>query len=607
MVNGALASLATRLGTQPCAHHAKYLSPTWLHTNRPVDITVRQILARVIKTTFQSFGRPLANSSNFFSQRDNEHQLYGLFSDLNLNGEHRKQPLFTPAPVAVVSSEDIELNDARSTERKLTTKQLRKQREAEQAAKTPKKPKTLASKAKKQNRIKIRFERRKSQKDRLDAINRDPKLVEKRIQALKELHACAQDLHNATENKVALKQALQNLTEALASHTEKTSAELYAELCQTNNQKSAEVLIGNTNDTQSSEESFRNFVDNLEKPVLPSEPVSTSRGKKTARVKELPVNIAQPTFKLLAPSREQKIRNAHNWKRAKPLIIDLTKAIERSDISIAKSYAAARVPIKNLADGLERDFADVISEVIPSFTRDRIAYFERPFITLKETNQISPSNTPIATNGGLDQSIIFSLYDEGVYMTDDSWFGITPEPVAVQVASDMAASIDPSKTTIVDIFAGAGGNSIAFARSGRWEKVISIEKDPSVIACAKNNAAIYGVADKITWINDDCFDFVSKDGNIDFNTSTIFASPPWGGPGYRGDEIFNLDTMQPYSAKQIHEMCKSTECALFLPRTSDLRQIAKLAPEGNKVEVVQYCMEGASKALVAYIPATQSS
>lgn len=356
--------------------------------------------------TFQSFGRPLANSSSFFSQRDNEHQLYGLFSDLNLNGEHRKQQISAPAPLAAVSSEDIELNDVRSTEKKLTTKQLRKQREAEQAAKTPKKPKTLASKAKKQNRIKIRFERRKSQKDRLDAINRDPKLVEKRIQALKQLHACAQDLHNATENKVTLKQSLQNLTEALASHTEKTSAELYAELCQTNNQKSAEVLIGgNTNDTKSSEESFKSFVDNLEKPVPSSEPVPTSRGRKTARVKEVPVNITQPTFKLLAPSRDQKIRNAHNWKRAKPLIIDLTKAIERSDISIAKSYAAARVPIKNLAEGLERDFSDVISEVIPSFTRDRIAYFERPFITLKEIHQIPLSNTHIATNGGLDQSM----------------------------------------------------------------------------------------------------------------------------------------------------------------------------------------------------------
>lgn len=199
---------------------------------------------------------------------------------------------------------------------------------------------------------------------------------------------------------------------------------------------------------------------------------------------------------------------------------------------------------------------------------------------------------------------IFSLYDNGIYMTDDAWFGITPEPVAKQVASDLALAVDPSKTIIIDIFAGAGGNAIAFALSGRWEKVIAIEKNPSVIACAKNNASIYGVEDKITWVNDDCFDFVPKNAGIDSGNTTIFASPPWGGPGYRGDEVFNLDTMQPYSAKQIHEMCKSTECALFLPRTSDLRQIAKLAPKGGKIEVVQYCMEGASKALVAYIPAS---
>ncbi len=26
---------------------------------------------------------------------------------------------------------------------------------------------------------------------------------------------------------------------------------------------------------------------------------------------------------------------------------------------------------------------------------------------------------------------IFSLYDEGIYMTDDAWFGVTPEPVAL--------------------------------------------------------------------------------------------------------------------------------------------------------------------------------
>ena len=63
--------------------------------------------------------------------------------------------------------------------------------------------------------------------------------------------------------------------------------------------------------------------------------------------------------------------------------------------------------------------------------------------------------------------------------------------------------------------------------------------------------------------------------------------------------------MQPYSVKQIHDSVKGMDSALFLPRTSDLRQIAKLVPKGNKIEVVQYCMEGASKALVAYIPAAE--
>jgi len=64
-----------------------------------------------------------------------------------------------------------------------------------------------------------------------------------------------------------------------------------------------------------------------------------------------------------------------------------------------------------------------------------------------------------------------------------------------------------------------------------------------------------------------------------------------------------LTTMQPYSLKQLYELCNGMESALYLPRTSNLRQIAKLAREDQKIEVVQYCMEGASKALVAYIPA----
>ena len=176
-----------------------------------------------------------------------------------------------------------------------------------------------------------------------------------------------------------------------------------------------------------------------------------------------------------------------------------------------------------------------------------------------------------------------------------------------RVAADLESLVSSSKTVVIDIFAGVGGNAIAFALSNRWSQVIAVEKDLSTIACGQHNAAIYGVAHKITWVNDDCFSYLETNASsIDQLKTVIFASPPWGGPGYTSDEIFNLTTMAPYSLKQIHDACKGMDSALFLPRTSDLRQIANLVPGGNKIDVIQYCMEGASKALVAYIPAAES-
>ncbi|KAH6898328.1 RNA cap guanine-N2 methyltransferase-domain-containing protein [Thelonectria olida] len=211
---------------------------------------------------------------------------------------------------------------------------------------------------------------------------------------------------------------------------------------------------------------------------------------------------------------------------------------------------------------------------------------------------------------------IFSLYDEGVYMTDDAWFGVTPEPVAYQVAHDMYGA-DAHKHILIDAFGGVGGNSIAFALSGRWARVISIERDLSTLACAQHNAEIYGVPPgTITWVNGDSFEFMDKlvnqpqelhpDLRLDMNATVVFASPPWGGPGYRTDEVFDLYSMQPYHLGDLHQAYQKLDHALFLPRTSDIRQVAQLAPAGRKIEVVQYCMEGASKAMVAYMPGTLS-
>lgn len=82
---------------------------------------------------------------------------------------------------------------------------------------------------------------------------------------------------------------------------------------------------------------------------------------------------------------------------------------------------------------------------------------------------------------------------------------------------------------MIDAFAGAGGNAIAFALSGRWKQIFAIEKDPAVLACGKHNAAVYGVAKKIVWINDDCLAVLKKRLKSLGLQAVVFGSPPWGG------------------------------------------------------------------------------
>lgn len=93
----------------------------------------------------------------------------------------------------------------------------------------------------------------------------------------------------------------------------------------------------------------------------------------------------------------------------------------------------------------------------------------------------------------------------------------------------MAKSLPPEKAILIDAFAGAGGNAIAFARSGRWNRVYAIEKNPKILACAKHNAAVYGVEGKISWFEGDCFEIIQKELADVGKFAVSFASPPWGG------------------------------------------------------------------------------
>ncbi|KJX94287.1 RNA methylase family protein [Zymoseptoria brevis] len=197
---------------------------------------------------------------------------------------------------------------------------------------------------------------------------------------------------------------------------------------------------------------------------------------------------------------------------------------------------------------------------------------------------------------------IFSKYDEGIWLTDDAWFGVTPEPIANKIAKQVATA-PASKTALIDAFAGAGGNVIAFALSGRWKQIFAVEKDPKTLACAKHNAEVYGVAKKIWWIEGDVFEVLKTRLKATGKNAVLFASPPWGGPSYTDWDVFDLSYMEPYNLQHLYDAYSkvTNDFVLYLPRTSDVRQLAKYHKnDEEKLNIIHYCMHGSSKALCVF-------
>jgi len=189
---------------------------------------------------------------------------------------------------------------------------------------------------------------------------------------------------------------------------------------------------------------------------------------------------------------------------------------------------------------------------------------------------------------------LFSKYDEGVQIHNvdnnndgEMWYSVTPESIANHVADKMinmmvrqgchqstsSSSSKGNSITILDVFCGCGGNSIAFARlnaekkEGRYlprVKVIAVDNNLSRLKMAANNAAIYKIdKDNIVFIHADAVEVLNcynkgilvdtkssrqyeshqyagyKLGGLELlptNLDGIFLSPPWGGTEYSKQE-----------------------------------------------------------------------
>ncbi|CAH2352674.1 trimethylguanosine synthase [[Candida] railenensis] len=210
--------------------------------------------------------------------------------------------------------------------------------------------------------------------------------------------------------------------------------------------------------------------------------------------------------------------------------------------------------------------------------------------------------------------MLFSKFDEGVYMTSELWYSVTPEDVAIFVAK-LVKELIPEAEHILDICCGGGGNSIQFGKYFKSVGAIDINKNN--LACTEHNASIYGVKEHLWVYQGDWNEMASTKKSGAVNKSWIpksvthgksgkpfdlvFTSPPWGGPSYKDQTTFDLSKMEPFSvkafAKQILQY--TDNFIMYLPRNSDLDQLREVTSElmGSKakcrilyIEQFGYCV-----------------
>lgn len=225
---------------------------------------------------------------------------------------------------------------------------------------------------------------------------------------------------------------------------------------------------------------------------------------------------------------------------------------------------------------------------------------------------------------------LFSLYSAGCLLDNESWFSVTPESVAFRIAKRCA-----SDGTVVDLFAGAGGNAIQLAMT--CGRVVAVELDELRLRLARWNAKVYGVEDRITFVQGDAVELLQvlqerRKGNIKKgvvwnalelseldHVDAVFLSPPWGGVDYAqpapdaspATPYYDLSSIQPIDGTtlftQVRTAFATTNIAYYLPRNTSLPHLSALATETPLKIEYQYLNRGTKlSSLTAYYGALAS-
>lgn len=80
--------------------------------------------------------------------------------------------------------------------------------------------------------------------------------------------------------------------------------------------------------------------------------------------------------------------------------------------------------------------------------------------------------------------------------------------------------------------------------------VLAIDIDPVRLDLARHNAVVYGVADRIDFLQGDFLQLASR-----LRGDVVFLSPPWGGPDYLTAEVFDIKTMMEPDGYPLMQSC----------------------------------------------------
>lgn len=160
--------------------------------------------------------------------------------------------------------------------------------------------------------------------------------------------------------------------------------------------------------------------------------------------------------------------------------------------------------------------------------------------------------------------ILFSKFDEWIETDEVGLYSVKAEEIALEIANTITWNV------ILDGFCGIGGSAIAFARAGK--KVITVDIDCNRLNMARNNARLYWVDEKITFIHGNILEIIPAWGY-----DSIHFDPPWWGIKYLEKRKFQFSDFSPDGTILLKTgFNKTKNIALGVPLNFDFSQLENI-------------------------------